>query len=115
MEATTAGRPLDPWGTLKASADVMVKFDELDPGFGGGRRRAAIVIEKGLAQVRRNAVLAHELLHHRDGYGSWDSAALRRRCGQLWNEAARLWSPSTTLPGWDGTAGRPAGRSTCGM
>jgi Zn-dependent peptidase ImmA (M78 family) len=99
--------PWNPWKTLSADRQVVLQFTTLDEPGGyylprRRRGRATIYLDKRLGQVDRNAVLAHELLHHRDGSGSWDPDLSRRRCRQLWDEAAALLVPGPRLArlGW---------------
>lgn len=66
------GRAWNPWKTLRGRTDLRFAIEPMPEGVYGAyvRRgdRKGIIIAKGLGRRRRNATLAHELVHdERDG------------------------------------------------
>lgn len=66
-----AGAAWNPWRALREQGDIELEWAELNAGTDGlaqqeGSRRR-IVLRYDLTRVERNAVLAHELIHHERG------------------------------------------------
>lgn len=65
----------NPWRALRALDDVDFALVDLPEVLGGGvyipdDHWAAILIDRSLGRRQRNALLAHELIHHRRGGGT---------------------------------------------
>lgn len=94
----------NPWKTLKATPEVMLRMERLDDSLGGGcyvpdpvTGLGLIKLDRRLTQRERNAVLAHELWHHERGGGCNDPAADRVECRRIWRLVAEDQVPDDEL------------------
>lgn len=102
----------NPWKAASQDHDLLVIFDELPPGLGGGAYipdadGGAIFLDKSLSQRERKCVLAHELVHRERGGGcplagmpsGWRPVNWREEV-RVHDEAVRRLVPPDELRAW---------------
>lgn len=100
----------NPWRALRERDDLVFGLCQLPAGIRGlylpDSPKSFVLVDEGLDASWRNAVLAHELIHHErlggcvlEGMPAAWSAMAAREEARVWREVARRLCPAEQLRG----------------